>query len=604
MGRWLDNNHNQNESMARIGDTLRPELGKTDARAIAQGGAAMGRGLAGLGAGIGDYLKQQKEQKRSNLASEKLADALVGMYGEGNPIGDHAAQASAFFKDENNSFKDKTALGDTLKQFLPMAIQKQKEDFDQGIAQQHADINRQNAEINKGRAGREESEFRTKESDQRAFTAASQFLANEFDPNRPPESRETMLEVFAPENPKDRETYMGMVAEGMRKQQAIDAVSATKRAVIDPAEKARRRVIGVDVGEWESKGRNDAATQMKLLSAELEMAEAAEKGGERWVDTGSITSLTGPWGQRWKSETKAAQQRIQGIVGSTLRATLGSAFTEKEGERIFAQSFDPTLPEEENVKKLRQLVDTLQDRINNAEQRGQDYHSGNWGAVGGATGTGSTATGTGTQGKLTALQLARWIKEGPEAQKKSDPEMTGDAGPLGARDDVPPPKNYSVFSGTRDQVKSFRSQPGGRFVSLDFNDADNKSARGIEIKVPSDATKAEIEAAEQWAKKTQQFLASKGVKVPIRHGNGVKRGGRGKRGVFHTEPFFASNAAARNAIASNGQEYASILGSTLGTISGVTFIAPHTQSDPGTTSGDIGEREFAMKYIIPHLSIN
>ena len=145
--------------MARIGDTLRPELGKTDARAIAQGGAAMGRGLAGLGAGIGDYLKQQKEQKRSNLASEKLADALVGMYGEGNPIGDHAAQASAFFKDENNSFKDKTALGDTLKQFLPMAIQKREQEIDaerfkaeMGIKREQLGVARMNAQTSRGAA--------------------------------------------------------------------------------------------------------------------------------------------------------------------------------------------------------------------------------------------------------------------------------------------------------------------------------------------------------------------------------------------------------------------------------------------------------------------
>ena len=93
---------------------------------------------------------------------------------------------------------------------------------------------------------------------------------------------------------------------------------------LDPAEKARRRVIAVDVGKWESKGRNEAANQMKLLAAELKVAEAAEAGGKRWVDTGPITSF---WGKRFKAETKAAEQRIQGIVGSTLRATLGSQFT-------------------------------------------------------------------------------------------------------------------------------------------------------------------------------------------------------------------------------------------------------------------------------------
>jgi len=155
---WLEveeHHHNQNESMPRIGDTLRPELGKTDARAIAQGGAAMGRGLAGLGAGVGDYFKQQKKQKRSNLASEKMADAIVEMYGLDNPIGKHAAKASAFFKEENNSFKDKTALGDALRQLIPMAIQKQERDFSQRMQEGQLEVAEGGLTVRQGEARRQ-----------------------------------------------------------------------------------------------------------------------------------------------------------------------------------------------------------------------------------------------------------------------------------------------------------------------------------------------------------------------------------------------------------------------------------------------------------------
>ena len=157
-----------------------------------------------------------------------------------------------------------------------------------------------------------------------------------------------------------------------------------------------------------------------------------------------------------------------------------------------------------------------------------------------------------------------------------------------------------VLDVSRDQITGFKSTPGARMVSLDFNDASNKSARGIEIVLPRDATKAERKAAEHWAKMTQQFLGRHGVKAPLRRGNGIKIGG-GKKGVIHTEPFFASNRKARDVISKNGAEYAQVLRRTLGTIEGVTFIPPHTKKGQGADSDGISEREFAQRYIIPEL---
>lgn len=162
--------------------------------------------------------------------------------------------------------------------------------------------------------------------------------------------------------------------------------------------------------------------------------------------------------------------------------------------------------------------------------------------------------------------------------------------------------SYKVSNKTRDQITGFTSKPGARMISLDFNDAKNKSARGIEIKVPSNATSEEIEASRAWARETQAFFKSHGVNVPIRRDGGIKRGGSGISGVFHTEPFFASNAAARKAIENDPKTYAAILGRTLGNIAGANFIPPHEQGGRGGASVDgINERDFALKAIIPYL---
>ena len=45
-----------------------------------------------------------------------------------------------------------------------------------------------------------------------------------------------------------------------------------------------------------------------------------------------------------------------------LRATLGSQFTEKEGERIFRQTFDPYASEESNVERMNMELAKLEKR--------------------------------------------------------------------------------------------------------------------------------------------------------------------------------------------------------------------------------------------------
>lgn len=92
----------------------------------------MGRGIAALGAGVGDYFKQQGEDKKENKMMEGVANSLQKAY-MGTPIGDIAGEAYNYLKDENTSFRDKTAAAASLKQIIPMMIQKQKDDVDDGF---------------------------------------------------------------------------------------------------------------------------------------------------------------------------------------------------------------------------------------------------------------------------------------------------------------------------------------------------------------------------------------------------------------------------------------------------------------------------------------
>lgn len=162
--------------------------------------------------------------------------------------------------------------------------------------------------------------------------------------------------------------------------------------------------------------------------------------------------------------------------------------------------------------------------------------------------------------------------------------------------------DYQVIAATRDQLKGVKSRPGQRIISTDFNDAENKSAKGIEVKVPSDATPEEIAHAKQWAQEVHAFFARHGHDVPIRQqGTGIKKGGRGISGYFHTEPFFIHDEKARQIMEEHYEEYAQITGQTLGQIAGATFILPHLSGDAGAEGFGMTERNFAKTKIIPNL---
>lgn len=174
-----------------------------------------------------------------------------------------------------------------------------------------------------------------------------------------------------------------------------------------------------------------------------------------------------------------------------------------------------------------------------------------------------------------------------------------------------PTFSFSTTPATRDQLRQ-SSVPGARQASLDFNDSKSPSARGVEIVIPSNATVEEQEAAQAYTTEVSAWFKSKGVDVPNR--GVLTRTGAGKAvSRFHTEPFFAKDEAARQAIiddavaaAKRGEpsEYAQLLVRTLGRVPGITFIAPHTSGKAaGTVSGDYNERDFARKYIIPSLEL-
>lgn len=158
---------------------------------------------------------------------------------------------------------------------------------------------------------------------------------------------------------------------------------------------------------------------------------------------------------------------------------------------------------------------------------------------------------------------------------------------------------FNISYKTRDLLPA--SSPTNRQISLDFNAAPSKNAKGIEIIIPNNATDEERQLAQEYVAKTQQYFAERGVNVPARGVRTAKENGRGTPNRFHTEPFFVGDAASRAVMEKDPDGYAQVLASTLGRIPGAMFIPPHKSNDPGASDGKFNERDFAKGSIIPAL---
>lgn len=69
------------------------------------------------------------------------------------------------------------------------------------------------------------------------------------------------------------------------------------------------------------------------------------------------------------------QQEVRGAAQGGLRAALGSSFTEKEGNDIMNNSYDPTLSPEANITKITSAIQELESKQLNMESKVKQYET-------------------------------------------------------------------------------------------------------------------------------------------------------------------------------------------------------------------------------------
>lgn len=124
---------------------------------------------------------------------------------------------------------------------------------------------------------------------------------------------------------------------------------------------------------------------------QIQAVEDAIAGLEK-VDTASgplVGNIPDAARKTFFPEGAAIQADIESAVQQTLRQTLGAQFTEKEGERLLARTFDPRAPEAENARRARNVLRQLKEAASMKEAAARYYEA--------------NGTLTGFQGKLPSL---------------------------------------------------------------------------------------------------------------------------------------------------------------------------------------------------------
>jgi len=112
--------------------------------------------------------------------------------------------------------------------------------------------------------------------------------------------------------------------------------------------------IAEDLVNWENVGQADAMTELQKLRDAAKMLEDVSKGKSSLNLSGNVY---GRLPEFFKSnDALGVQQRIQSAAMGALKATLGSQFTQREGEQVQAFAFDPKVDEKENLRRVNELL--------------------------------------------------------------------------------------------------------------------------------------------------------------------------------------------------------------------------------------------------------
>jgi hypothetical protein len=129
---------------------------------------------------------------------------------------------------------------------------------------------------------------------------------------------------------------------------------------ITDAQKAADKDFAKDYNEFIVQGGlADINKGLTQLEEAVEILET--EGGTGFIEAG----LMPDWAQAVTNKSGLrAKELVTEVVQRNLRLVLGAQFTEKEGERLINRAFNPSLSEEENIRRIKRLGKSIYEAKN------------------------------------------------------------------------------------------------------------------------------------------------------------------------------------------------------------------------------------------------
>lgn len=140
---------------------------------------------------------------------------------------------------------------------------------------------------------------------------------------------------------------------------------------LTPGQQALDKAFAKEYDEWTSKDRSIVDRNLDKLEGVRDTLE--KRKNDLIAPSGRLVGRLPDWAR--SQESLRLREDVRGAVMDTLRATLGAAFTEKEGERVFNLAYNENLSPDENLHKLNPLIKQLQTQRDAKDAKGAFFDS-------------------------------------------------------------------------------------------------------------------------------------------------------------------------------------------------------------------------------------
>lgn len=151
------------------------------------------------------------------------------------------------------------------------------------------------------------------------------------------------------------------------KQQELDLKKQTAGNKITEGQKSVDKDYAKDYNEWTAGGAKTARNEIDKLQGVVNDMKAGK------ISTGRENRLIPDF--LASNDRIKARHDVESSVMASLRATLGAQFTENEGKRIIANTWDENDTEENNIARLERLVDNLKSKADDNDKKAKFYES-------------------------------------------------------------------------------------------------------------------------------------------------------------------------------------------------------------------------------------